>query len=45
MIDTTLTPEIKPHQIVHPKKLPISQRRGLENNQTERYGKEVSYDS
>jgi ADAM-like decysin 1 len=43
VIDATLTPELKPHEIVRPKKLPISQKRGLENNQTERYGKEVSY--
>lgn len=41
--DTTLTPELKPQKIVHPKKLPISQRRGLENNQTESYAKEERY--
>ncbi|EGV91982.1 Disintegrin and metalloproteinase domain-containing protein 7 [Cricetulus griseus] len=38
--DTKSTLELKPHEIVHPKKLPISHRRGTENNQTERYGKE-----
>lgn len=43
VIDATLTPELKPHEIVRPKKLPISQKRGLENNQTERYGKEEKY--
>lgn len=41
--DTKSTLELKPHEIVHPKKLPISHRRGTENNQTERYGKEVSH--
>nr|XP_034354226.1 ADAM DEC1 [Arvicanthis niloticus] len=43
VINTTLAPGLKLHEIVHPKKLPITQRRGLENNQTERYGKEERY--
>ncbi|XP_035309000.1 ADAM DEC1 [Cricetulus griseus] len=42
--DTKSTLELKPHEIVHPKKLPISHRRGTENNQTERYGKEERYE-
>ncbi|XP_031218224.1 ADAM DEC1 isoform X1 [Mastomys coucha] len=43
VIDTTLTPKLKPHEIVHPKKLSVSQRRGLENSQMERDGKEERY--
>lgn len=42
VIDTKSSPELKLHEIVHPKKLNISPRRGTENNQTERYGEEVS---
>ncbi|XP_051051414.1 ADAM DEC1 [Phodopus roborovskii] len=43
VIDTKSTPELKLYDIVHPKKLPILHRRGTENNQTERYGKEERY--
>lgn len=42
VIDTKSSPELKLHEIVRPKKLNISPGRGTENNQTERYGKEVS---
>lgn len=42
VIDTKSSPELKLHEIVHPKKLNISPGKGTENNQTEGYGKEVS---
>lgn len=42
VIDTKSSPALKLHEIVRPKKLNISPGRGTENNQTERYGKEVS---
>lgn len=43
VIDTKSAPELKLHEIVHPKKIPVSHRRGTENNQTERYAQEVSH--
>ncbi|KAM7321363.1 hypothetical protein ACRRTK_019455 [Alexandromys fortis] len=43
VIDTKSSPELKLHEIVHPKKLNISPRSGTENNQTERYGKEERF--
>ncbi|XP_051016721.1 ADAM DEC1 [Acomys russatus] len=43
VIDTTSSPELKRRQVVHPKKLPISHRRGIEGNQTESYGRKEMY--
>uniref|UniRef100_A0A8C0ZPF8 Peptidase M12B domain-containing protein n=1 Tax=Castor canadensis TaxID=51338 RepID=A0A8C0ZPF8_CASCN len=42
-IDIKQTPELKLHELVQPKKLHISNKRGIENNQTERYSKEERY--
>ncbi|XP_008585226.1 PREDICTED: ADAM DEC1 isoform X2 [Galeopterus variegatus] len=39
------TPELKLHEVVCPKKLHILRKREIENNQTEKYGKEEKYES
>ncbi|XP_052590200.1 ADAM DEC1 [Peromyscus californicus insignis] len=43
VIDTKSAPELKLHEIVRPKKLPFSHRRGSEHNQTESDAKEEKY--